>query len=129
MTRRFVAAKVIGAPAAEKVSEEKMTAVQSVFYQSDSLILTLYDNGDVDGDTVSVLMNGSIIFSKQGLTTKANSKTIYTGIGTTDSIMLVMYAENLGSIPPNTGLLMVQDGEAVYYVRFSADLKTMQQFY
>ncbi len=69
-------------------------------------------------------MNGSIIFSKQGLTTKANSKTIYTGIGTTDSIMLVMYAENLGTIPPNTGLLMVQDGEAVYYVRFSADLKT-----
>jgi hypothetical protein len=35
-----------------------------------------------------------------------------------------MYAENLGSIPPNTGLLIIMDGEKRYEVRFSADLKT-----
>jgi hypothetical protein len=35
-----------------------------------------------------------------------------------------MYAENLGSIPPNTGLLVVRDGEAVYDVRFRADLQS-----
>ena len=41
----------------------------------------------------------------------------------TDSVQLVMYAESLGSIPPNTGLLVVHDGEAIYEVRFSADMK------
>lgn len=110
--------------AAANVSERKMNKEQSVFFESDSLLLTLYDNGDVDGDTVSVLMNGQIIFANQGLSTKANSKTIYTGKGMPDSLSLVMYAENLGSIPPNTGLLVIMDGEKRYEVRFSADLKT-----
>ncbi|MES2890520.1 MAG: hypothetical protein V4725_00865, partial [Bacteroidota bacterium] len=97
---------------------------QEVFYQSDSLILSLYDNGEVDGDTVSVLLNGNIIFAKQGLTTKANSKVIYISPDTPDSLLLVMYAENLGTIPPNTGLLVVRDGDAVYDVRFRADLQS-----
>jgi hypothetical protein len=36
---------------------------------------------------------------------------------------LVLYAENLGKYPPNTGLLVVHDGEDTYQVRFSADLQ------
>jgi hypothetical protein len=34
-----------------------------------------------------------------------------------------MYAESLGSIPPNTGLLIVRDGRDSYEVRFSGDLQ------
>ncbi|MEP7142908.1 MAG: hypothetical protein ABI707_08560 [Ferruginibacter sp.] len=113
-----------GPIAAADVFERKMKNERSVFFESDSLVLTLYDNGEVDGDTVSVLMNGQIIFSRQGLTTKANSKTIYIDKGMPDSLSMVMYAENLGSIPPNTGLLIIMDGEKRYEVRFSADLKT-----
>jgi hypothetical protein len=94
-----------------------------LYFESDSLSLTLYDNGEVDGDTVTVLMNGNVIFSKAGLTTIANTKTIYI-TPDMDSVKLVMYAENLGSIPPNTGLMIVNDGEKRYYVRFTADLKT-----
>ncbi|MBC7890175.1 MAG: hypothetical protein H7Z13_20050 [Ferruginibacter sp.] len=112
------------AMAAAEVLERKMNNTQAVFFDSDSLVLTLYDNGDVDGDTVSVLMNGQIIFARQGLSTKANSKTIYMEKGSMDSLSMVMYAENLGSIPPNTGLMVIMDGEKRYEVRFSADLKT-----
>lgn len=97
---------------------------QEVYFRSDSLQLTLYDNGEIDGDTVSVLMNGKVIIARQGLSTKANVHTIYIDEETPDSIQLVMYAENLGSIAPNTGLLVVKDGASVYEVRFSADLKT-----
>lgn len=114
----------IDVSAAANVTKRKIANTQEVFYHSDSLILSLYDNGEVDGDTVSVLLNGNIIFAKQGLTTKANSKVIYIGPDTPDSLVLVMYAENLGSIPPNTGLLVVRDGEAVYDVRFRADLQS-----
>lgn len=112
------------ATGAADVNKRTIATTQSVFYQTDSLVLTLYDNGYVDGDTVSVVMNGEVIFSKQGLSTKAVSKTIRITKETPDTIKLVMYAENLGSIPPNTGLLVVHDGEAVYDVRFSADLKS-----
>jgi len=111
------------AQGAAEVEKRVTKSDQSFYFESDSLLLTLYDNGEVDGDTVTVLMNGNVIFSKVGLTTNANSKTIYI-TPNMDSVKLVMYAENLGSIPPNTGLLIVNDGEKRYDVRFSADLKT-----
>jgi len=108
---------------AAEIDKRVTKSDQSFYFESDSLLLTLYDNGEVDGDTVTVLMNGKVIFSKVGLTEKANSKTIYL-TPNMDSVNLVMYAESLGDIPPNTGLLIVNDGEKRYDVRFSADLKT-----
>lgn len=106
-----------------EVEKRKVASTQSFYFVSDSLMLTLYDNGTVDGDTVSVLMNGQLIFAQQGLSTTAAKKTIHIPAGT-DSVSLVMFAENLGSIPPNTGLLIVEDGERRYEVRFSADLSS-----
>jgi len=109
-------------PAAD-VAKRKIETIQSVYYKSDSLVLTLYDNGEIDGDTVSVLLNGQVIMPMQGLSTRAIRKTIYITKDMPDSIQLIMYAENLGSIPPNTGLLVVHDGEDVYEIRFSGDLQ------
>lgn len=115
--------KPIISNAAVLIAERKIAAPQTVFFKSDSLELSLYDNGEVDGDTVSVLLNGEIILAKQGLKTSAIKKTIYIPAGKEDSLTLVLYAENLGKYPPNTGLLVVHDGEDVYQVRFSADLQ------
>jgi hypothetical protein len=108
---------------AAELDKRSIISEQSFYFESDSLVLTLYDNGDVDGDTVTVVMNGNVIFSRQGLSTRANTKTIKIS-PQTDSVKLVMYAENLGEIPPNTGLLVVMDGEKRYDVRFTADLKS-----
>lgn len=108
--------------AAAEIKGRIIETIQSVNYTSDSLVISLYDNGEVDGDTVSVLMNGDVIMPMVGLSTKAVHKTIYTK-DITDSIQIVMYAENLGSLPPNTGLLIVYDGRERYEIRFSGDLK------
>src|SRR4030095_13260020 len=96
--------------------------IRTVLFKSDSLVLSLYDNGEIDGDTVSLVLNGNIILSRQGLTDKAIRKTIAASeIG--DSSKLVLYAENLGRIPPNSGLLILQDGNERYQIRFSGDLQ------
>jgi len=108
--------------AAAEIKGRIIETIQSVNYTSDSLTISLYDNGEVDGDTVSVLMNGDVIMPMVGLSTKAVHKTIYTK-DITDSIQIVMYAENLGTLPPNTGLLIVYDGKERYEIRFSGDLK------
>lgn len=115
---------VVAKNAAVDVKDRNNSSIQSLYYSSDSLQLTLYDNGEVDGDTVSVLLNGKVIIANQRLDIKPNIHTIYFDKDTPDSMLLVMYAENLGSIPPNTGLLVVHDGKAVYEVRFSADLSS-----
>jgi hypothetical protein len=109
--------------AAADISSRQIEAVQSVEIKNDSLLLTLYDNGEIDGDTVSVLLNGKVIMPMQGLTANGISKTIYLTPEMGDSIVLIMYAENLGSIPPNTGLLIVHDGEARHEIRFTGDLQ------
>ena len=59
----------------------------------------------------------------QGLTAKGINKTIYLTPEMGDSLTLIMYAENVGNIPPNTGLPVVHDGDDNYENRFSGDLK------
>jgi hypothetical protein len=53
--------------------------------------LSLYDNGEIDGDTVSVLLNGEIFMAKQGLKASAIKKTIYIQAGI-EEVTLVLYA-------------------------------------
>ena len=105
-----------------EVVKRETEIIRTVLFKSDSLVISLYDNGEIDGDTVSLVLNGNIILSRQGLTDKAIRKTIAASeIG--DSSRLVLYAENLGRIPPNSGLLILQDGNERYQIRFSGDLQ------
>ncbi|MBC7936844.1 MAG: hypothetical protein H7Y86_15965 [Rhizobacter sp.] len=113
--------KINTEPAAD-VALRKTIVQQTVNFSADSLQLSLYDNGEIDGDTVSVLMNGQLILAKQGLGIKAIKHTIYIP-REMDRIEMVMYAETLGSIAPNTGLLVIKDGKDLYEIRFSGDLQ------
>ena len=106
-----------------KPVERKIQKISEIFFNSDSLQLSFYDNGTVDGDTVSMVLNGKIIAEKIKLTTNAFRITIPTKINQTDSLLLIMHAESLGLIPPNTGLLVIQDGATRHEIRFEGDLQ------
>ena len=84
--------------------------------------VALYDNGAVDGDSISLFYNGKLILSHRMLSEKAINLTLD---ATTDHTIneLTMYADNLGTIPPNTALMVVTDGDNRYEVRISSDLK------
>lgn len=113
--------KIIGAAA--DIALRKTEVIRTIDFKSDSLTLTLYDNGVVDGDTVSVVLNGEVIIPKLGLTEQAYRKVIKIPPGLGDSMRLVIYAENLGSIPPNSGLLIVEDGSDRHTIGFEGDMK------
>lgn len=108
---------------AREVAKRKTEVIQNVFFSSDSLTLSLYDNGEIDGDTVSVLLNDKVIIAHKGLNTYPNQYIIPTTQYASDSLHLVLYAENLGRIAPNTGLLIVQDGRNRTEIRFAGDLQ------
>jgi hypothetical protein len=108
---------------AAEIGGRKSDFSQVVNFKSDSLELSLYDNGEIDGDTVSVYMNGEVILDKQGLRSYAIKKTIYIKPGQDEDFTLVMFAESLGKYPPNTGLLVIHDGNDVYNLRFSSDFQ------
>ena len=113
---------VVNTGAAKEISEREFDKPALIEFVSDSLVLALYDNGEVDGDTVSVLLNGEVIVPKQCLKTVAFKKTIYIAPDELQ-VNIVLYAENLGIYPPSTGLLVIFDGEERHNVRFSADFK------
>jgi hypothetical protein len=108
---------------AADIALRKTEVIRSIDFKADSLVFILYDNGTVDGDTVSIVLNGAVIIPKQGLSEKAYRKVIYIPSEPGDSLLLVMYAENLGSIPPNTGLLIIEDGDERQEIRFEGDMK------
>ena len=109
-------------PAAALVDGRETKPSETIFFKSDSLSIALYDNGEVDGDTVSVIINDELFIEKQGLKSSAFRKTFYIPKGEGDSLLVVLFADNLGKYPPNTGLLQIKDGEEIFYVRFKADL-------
>lgn len=113
---------VVAEGSASDLNKRSIETIQTVYFKTDSLMLTLYDNGEVDGDTVSVVVNGRVIMGKKGLSTKAITETLYLTPEMGDSLQMIMYAENLGTIAPNTGLLIIQDGKDRYEIRFSGDL-------
>ena len=108
-------------PAATLVDGRVSIPSETIYFKSDSLSIALYDNGEVDGDTVSVIINDVMFVEKQMLKSSAYRKTYYVPQGESDSLLIVLYADNLGKYPPNTGLLQIKDGEEIYYVRFKAD--------
>jgi hypothetical protein len=78
------------------------------------ITLNVYDNAEVDGDSVSIYYNGRLIRSHVRLTEKPivldldldENRNLHT---------VVMYAENLGSIPPNTALMIFYDPKGKRY--------------
>ncbi len=89
---------------------------------SDSVRLSFYDNGEVDGDSISVFMNGNLVVVHQRLTERAFN--VYVKLDPTKDVNEVtMFAENLGKYPPNTALMVMSDGENRFETYLSSDLK------
>ena len=106
-----------------KPADRKIQKISEIFFSSDSLQLSFFDNGTIDGDTISMVLNGRMIAEKIKLTTNAYRITIPAKINPDDSLTLVMHAESLGLIPPNTGLLVIMDGATRHEIRFEGDMQ------
>ncbi|MEJ7767868.1 MAG: hypothetical protein WKF89_08650 [Chitinophagaceae bacterium] len=88
---------------------------------SDSVRISFYDNGDIDGDTISIFLNKQPVLAKQSLTAQALN--VYLKLDPSKEVNEVsMFAENLGKFPPNTALMIVNDGEHRYEVYLSSSL-------
>lgn len=98
------------------------TVIQTIEVENETFKVDFYDNGDIDGDTISVFYNGKLIEANKRLTDKALSLTLLINPNVIIN-ELIMYAENLGSIPPNTAVMIVTDGSKRYEVRIASDLK------
>lgn len=87
-----------------------------------TITLNVYDNAVVDGDTISVFYNGKLLLSHQRL----SEKPIVINLTLDEKQTrheLVLFAENLGSIPPNTALIVIYAADKRYELFSSASLE------
>jgi archaellum component FlaF (FlaF/FlaG flagellin family) len=95
--------------------------LKTIEVNQDEVTVQLYDNGEIDGDTVTVTFNGDVVAFKKGLSEKPIVLKLKVRENTDNE--LVMYAENLGAIPPNTALMVVTVDDKRYQVTISSDEK------
>lgn len=89
-------------------------------------MLRLYDNGVIDGDVITLVINGRIVLDKVKLSAQAIELPL---IATTSySFQVEFFAENLGEIPPNTGLVVLSGNSRQSEVVFSSNLQKTSAF-
>lgn len=109
-------------PAKEMQLEKRNNElIRQITVDHDSISVTLYDNAEIDGDSITLIYNDKILTTHQRLTDKPLTYIIKIEKGNSRN-ELVMYAENLGSIPPNTALMIIYDGDK----RYELNIKSTQ---
>jgi hypothetical protein len=104
------------------LQSREATLVKTVELHSADVKIDLYDDAVIDHDTVTVLINNKLLLYRQMLTDRP--LTIHFNAFPNTVYELVMYADNLGDIPPNTALLMVTSGEEKYKAFMSSSEQT-----
>jgi hypothetical protein len=107
------------------VLRQRETDVQSLIEiasaDKDSIRVDVYDNGEIDGDSVSVYEEGVQRINKKGIGVKPI--TFYVSLNRKENpiVHLRLVAENLGTIPPCTALMIVTTKSKRYEVRLSSN--------
>jgi len=95
-----------GAIMLSRIRESAFKEVPEIEVDTGKIQLDFYDNAEIDGDSISVLVNKKVVVSHQKLTAKP--VTVFVTVDLQNTFQEVeMVAENLGSIPPNTAMLVV----------------------
>ena len=105
-----------------KYNDRTKNILKKIAVSQPSFKVDLYDDGDVDGDNISVYYNGKLLVDNKKLTDKPLSLNLVTDAARVEN-ELVIYAENEGEIPPNTALMIVTEGSNRSEVRISSDTK------
>ncbi len=102
-----------------RIKESAFKEVPEIKVDTGRIRLDFYDNAIIDNDTITVKINGRVVLSKERLTAKA--LTTYVRIDPYNPFHEVeMIAENLGSIPPNTAVLIITAGKNQHRLSLSS---------
>ncbi len=115
--KKILIPKKFSLPAQTRARENELTKTLTV--RNEEVIVKLYDNGEIDDDTISVYLDNNLVLSSKRLSTTPLTINLKMSEDNSEHV-LVMVAENLGKIPPNTSLMIVNDGDKRYEVRITS---------
>ena len=106
-------------PVPEILKKRQNELMKALVVHDPNVLVKLFDNGEIDGDTISVYLDKRLVLSKKLLTAAPLSLKITMDEDNPEH-ELVMVAENLGRIPPNTSLMVVEAGDQRFEVRITS---------
>jgi hypothetical protein len=106
-------------PVPEILLTRTNTLVKTIETPEAEMMIELYDNGEIDGDTVTVYHNNKLLVANAGLSEKPVRFKIKVDKQHPHHD-LVMVANNLGSIPPNTSLMVITANNQRYELFISS---------
>lgn len=95
------------------LTTRKNELVREIKVDTGTVQLSFYDNATIDGDTISVFLDKKVVLSNQRLSAKPIQLDVRITLQEKEH-EVVMVAENLGEIPPNTALMIVTAGPKRY---------------
>lgn len=104
-----------------ELDKRELQVIDRLQFSEDSAVVTIYDNGVIDDDFISLVINDRIVFDKVKLGTTPLSYTLKRKEG--ERFSIAFHAETLGTIPPNTGLIIITAGPKRKELLFSSDLQ------
>lgn len=93
--------------------------MKSLVISNPNVTIKIYDNGEIDDDSISVYLDKKLVLSNKRLTASALTIKLTMDEDNPDH-ELVLVAENLGRIPPNTSLMIVEAGDQRFDVRITS---------
>lgn len=112
---------VIEIKAAKEVIKRRTQVIKELEVTDDSVRIDLYDNAEYDHDSISLFYNDNLKVYKEELNTR-KPISFYVQVDSIETNnKVVMFAENLGDIPPNAALMIVTDSQHRYEVSISSD--------
>jgi hypothetical protein len=84
--------------------------VKKIITNSKMISIDLFDNGTIDNDTIIVFDNKKLLVNKKRL----SYKSIHLEFNFTENMReheVIIVAHNMGTVPPNTALLLFKDGK------------------
>jgi hypothetical protein len=103
-----------------KLTGRSAELVKIIKVDTGVITLDFYDNGQIDGDTISVYVNGKAVVINKMLREIPISMSIKVDLKNKEQ-EVIMVGENLGTIPPNTALMIVHAGDMRYELFLSSD--------
>lgn len=86
-----------------------------------NISISIFDNGQVDGDTITVFYNNQVILSNH-FVSAIPYKLNFTLDKNESRHEITVIANSLGSIPPNTAVLIIDAGDKKYRLSASSDM-------
>jgi hypothetical protein len=111
--------KLPGIPVPTVITNRANPLIKKIETEATEMIVELYDNGEIDGDTVTIYHNNQLLVAHAGLTAKPITFKIKIDKEHPHH-ELVMVADNLGSIPPNTSLMILPAAGKRYEIFISS---------